>query len=132
LRRPERYYVGRRAHATQVFVIEDIELRRLAHLNHRGTADFDWGCAAPGALELSFSMLADAAGRRPTDLVCRAFCEEVVSRLDRAGFVTTDGDVAIWLMTALLEFELGAERRSARVRRAARGRSRDSDAGRGE
>jgi hypothetical protein len=74
-------------------------------------------------------MLTDAAGHRPPDLVCRAFCEEVVSRLGRAGFVIADGDVAIWLMTALLEFDIGAERRSARVRGAARERSRGPDAG---
>ena len=45
-------------------------------------------------------MLAHATQSRPTDLVCRAFCAEVVARLDPAGFVLSHGDIALWLLTA--------------------------------
>lgn len=104
-RRPERYYVGRRPEATEVYVVSGTEPRRLAHPCYQGTAAFDWGCVAPGALELAFAMLTQTTERRPTDLVCRAFCEEVVARLGHAGFVLTDGDIAIWLMTAFFDAE---------------------------
>jgi len=104
-RRPERYYVGRRPEATEVYVVSGTEPRRLAHLCYQGTAAFDWGCAAPGALELAFAMLTQTTERRPTNLVCRAFCDEVVARLDHAGFVLADGDIAVWLMAAFADAE---------------------------
>lgn len=100
--RPERHYVGRRPEATEVYLVVGTDLQPLTHLEYRDTAVFDWGRVAPGALELAFAMLADATGHRPTDLVCRSFCEDVVARLDHAGFVLTDGDIAVWLMTAFL------------------------------
>ena len=46
-------------------------------------------------------MLAHATQSRPTDLVCRAFCAEVVTRLNRAGFVISNGDIALWLLTSI-------------------------------
>jgi hypothetical protein len=101
--RPERYYVGRRPEATEVYVVSAIDLQPLAHLGYRSTAVFDWGCVAAGALELAFAMLADMTGHRPTGLVCSSFCEDVVAHLDHAGFVLTDGDIAVWLMTAFID-----------------------------
>jgi hypothetical protein len=101
--RPERYYIGRRPEATEVYVVSGTEPQRLAHLCYQGTAAFDWGCVAPGSLELAFAMLAHTTERPPTDLVCRAFCDDVVARLDHAGFVLIDGDIAVALMTAFVD-----------------------------
>lgn len=96
----ERYYVGRRPAHTEVYVVDRSGLEPLAHLGYRSDAAFDWGGATDGGLELAFAMLAHAAHSRPTDLICRAFCAEVVTRLDRAGFVLSYGDIALWLLTA--------------------------------
>ena len=100
LQAPVRYYVGRRPAQTEVYVVERSELEPLAHLAYRSDAAFDWGGATEGALELAFAMLAHATQTRPTDLVCEAFCTEVVTRLDPAGFVLSHGDIALWLLTA--------------------------------
>lgn len=70
-----------------------------AHLAYRSDAEFDWGGSTEGALELAFAMLADATQSRPTDLVGRAFCAEVVTGLNPAGFLLSHGDVALWLLT---------------------------------
>ncbi|HET9102559.1 MAG TPA: DUF6166 domain-containing protein [Solirubrobacteraceae bacterium] len=99
----ERYYVGRRPHDTEVYVVTGSAVDRLEHPGYRSDADFDWGSATPGALELAFAMLAHATGRRPPEQVCRIFQAEVVAGLDRAGFVLGDGDIALWLLTALDE-----------------------------
>lgn len=99
-RHPERYYVGRRAKATQVHIVSRSGLEPLPHLSYQSSAAFDWGFASAGALELSFALLADTTKSRPTELVCRTFCAEVVARLDRPGFVLTTGDIAVWLMGA--------------------------------
>ena len=96
----ERYYVGRRPAHTEVYVVDRSGLERLAHLGYRSDAAFDWGDSTEGALELAFAMLAHATQSRATDLVCRAFCAEVVTRLDPAGFVLSHGDIALWLLTA--------------------------------
>ena len=96
----ERYHVGRRPAQTEVYVVGRSELERLAHLGYRSDAAFDWGGSTEGALELAFAMLAHATQSRPTDLVCRAFCAEVVTRLNRAGFVLSHGDIALWLLTS--------------------------------
>ncbi len=101
--RQERYYIGRRPKATEVYIATGTELGQLAHLSHRSMASFDWGGAGPGAQELAFALLADTAGREPTDLVCAAFSDAVVADLDHAGFVLTDWDIGIWLMTAFPE-----------------------------
>ena len=98
---PERFYVGRRPGAREVYVVTDTAVEPLAHLGYQSAAAFDWGCATPGALELAYSLLTNATARQPTHLVCRAFCEEVVACLDHAGFVLCDGDIALWLMSAL-------------------------------
>ena len=45
----------------------------------KSSAAFDWGFVSAGALELSFALLADTTESRPTELVCRAFCAEVVA-----------------------------------------------------
>ncbi len=97
---PERYYVGRRPAQTEVYVVHRSAPEPLAHLGYRSDAAFDWGGATEGALELAFAMLAHATQSRATDLVCEAFCAEVVGRLDRAGFVLSHGDIALWLLTA--------------------------------
>jgi hypothetical protein len=104
-RPPERHYIGRRPDATEVYVLGKGAPQLLAHPTYQGTAAFDWGGATPGALELAFAVLAHATERRPTDLVCQAFSADVVARLDHAGFVLTDGDVAIWLMTSFADAE---------------------------
>ena len=99
----ERYYVGRRSAPTEVYVVDQSELERLAHLGYCSDAAFDWGDSTEGALELAFAMLAHATQSRPTDLVCRAFCAEVVARFDPAGFVLSHGDIALWLLTAFVD-----------------------------
>lgn len=104
-RRSERCYVGRRPGSTEVYVVSRTAVEPLAHLGYRSTAAFDWGRSSAGALELAFSLLTHATGRRPTHLVCRAFCGEVVACLDHPGFVLCDGDVALWLMSALSSAE---------------------------
>jgi hypothetical protein len=100
---PEHHYVGRRPAHTAVYVVYRAELEPLAHLSYRTDAGFDWGDSTEGSLELAFAMLAHATQSRPTDLVCRAFCAEVVTQLDPAGFVLSHGDVALWLMTAFVD-----------------------------
>ena len=62
--------------------MDQSELEPLAHLGYRSDAAFDWGGLTDGALELAFAMLTHATQSRPTDLVCQAFCAEVVARLD--------------------------------------------------
>ena len=83
-----------------MYVVDRAAPRRLAHLGYRTSTPFHWGGCTDGALELAFAILADVTHSRPTDLVCRAFCREVVARLDRAGFVLCHGDIALWLLTA--------------------------------
>lgn len=95
---PDRYYVGRRC-KTEVRVVGRAEVEPLPHLKYRSGAEFDWGLCNVGALELAFALLADATESHPADVVCRAFCAEVIACLDPAGFVLSHGDVAIWLMT---------------------------------
>lgn len=99
--RSERYYVGRRQRRTEVFVVTANEVDRLPHHRYRSAAAFDWGDRTAGALELAFALLTLATDSRPPDQVCRAFSDQVVARLDRAGFVLGDGDIALWLLTAL-------------------------------
>jgi hypothetical protein len=100
LQAPERYYVGRRPAQTEVYVVAQSELEPLAHLGYQSDAAFDWGDSTDGALELAFAMLAHVTQSRPTDLVCEAFCTDVVIRLHCAGFVLSHGDIALWLLTA--------------------------------
>ena len=100
--RPDRYYVGRRPATTEVHVVSRTQLEPLAHLNYHSQAAFDWGDLTAGALELAFAMLAHSTESRPTDLVCRTFRAEVLASLDRAGFLLSSGDIALWLMTVLL------------------------------
>ncbi len=100
-RQSERRYVGRRPGSTEVYVVSRTAVEPLPHLGYRSTAAFDWGRSTPGALELSFSLLAHATEHQPTTLVCRAFCDEIVACLEHAGFVLCDGNIALWLMSAL-------------------------------
>lgn len=97
---PDRYYVGRRPERTEVYVVGSTELVPLPHLGYQSDADFDWGCITEGALELAFAILAHSTKSRPPDLVCGAFCNEVVACLDRTGFVLSHGDIALWLLTS--------------------------------
>ncbi|MGH2886237.1 MAG: DUF6166 domain-containing protein [Solirubrobacteraceae bacterium] len=97
---PERYYVGRRRERTEVYVVSGTELKPLAHLSYQSDATFDWGRLTEGASELAFAMLVHSTESRPPDLICQAFCREVVACLDPAGFVLSRGDIALWLMTA--------------------------------
>jgi uncharacterized protein DUF6166 len=105
LRRPERYYVGRRSGGTEVYVVSRVGVEPLEHHGYRGSAPFDWGAASPGALELAFAMLAHGTESRPPDLICSTFWSEVVACLDRAGFVLCHGDLALWLLTAFRDRE---------------------------
>lgn len=105
-----------------MYLVDRSELEPLAHLGYRSDAAFDWGDSTEGALELAFAMLAHATQSRPTDLVCEAFCAEVVARLDRAGFVLSHGDIAMWLFTAFGDPSFvgpGTERPVGLARRAA-------------
>jgi hypothetical protein len=106
---PERYYVGRHPERTEVYVVSRTELAPLAHLSYQSDAAFDWGRPTEGALELAFAMLVDSTESRPPDLVCRAFCGEVVACLDRAGFVLNRGDIALWLMAAFGDSDASAD-----------------------
>jgi hypothetical protein len=105
LQRPELYYVGRRPAATEVHIVSRTELEPLHHLNYQSGVPFDWGCWTAGALELAFAMLAHTTESRPTNLVCRTFCGEIVACLDPAGFVLSHGDIALWLMIAFSDAE---------------------------
>lgn len=119
----ERYYVGRRANATEVYIVSGTDVERLEHLGYRSAAPFDWGGSTPGALELAFALLAHTTESPPPDPICQGFRADVVAGLDRGGFVLGDSDIALWLLTAFLDdtnndpFE---PRRSARIRRTAR------------
>jgi hypothetical protein len=99
----ERFYVGRRPESTEVYVVTRSDVERLPHRAYRSRAAFDWGRQSPGTLELAFALLAHAAGSGPPHLVCTTFCDEVVARLDGAGFMLSDGDIALWMLTAFRE-----------------------------
>ncbi len=91
-------YVGRRLDATEVHIVSRAELEPLPQLNYQSSEAFNWGCSTAGALEVAFAMLVYTTETRPTDLVCRTFCAQVVACLDPAGFVVSHGDIALWLM----------------------------------
>jgi hypothetical protein len=99
----ERYYVGRRPRDTEVYVVTDTDTEPLEHPGYRSNAALDWGGLTAGALELAFAMLARTTDSRPPDPICLTFRAEVVARLDRAGFVLAEGDIALWLLTAFCE-----------------------------
>ena len=84
-----------------MYIVSRTGFEPLSHPSYKSSAAFDWGFVSAGALELSFALLADTTGGGPTELVCRAFCAEVVARLEHADFVLTAGDIAVWLMGAL-------------------------------
>lgn len=102
-RRSERYYVGRRARDPEVYIVTSTDVEPLEHPGYESSAAFDWGDLTAGALELAFAILAHTTGSRPPPPVCQTFWAEVVARLDRAGFVLGDGDVALWLLTAFCD-----------------------------
>jgi len=99
----ERYYVGRRPRDTEVYIVTATEVARLQHPGYQTSTAFDWGDLTAGALELAFAMLAHTTDSRPPDPICRTFRAEVVARLDPAGFVLGEGDIALWLLTAFSE-----------------------------
>jgi hypothetical protein len=94
--------VGRRSEATAVYIVSRSGLEPLAHLSYQSGAAFDWGFVSAGALELSFALLADTTESRPTELVCRTFCADVVAGLEHPGFVLAAGDIAAWLIGAFV------------------------------
>jgi hypothetical protein len=96
----ERFYVGRRPHTTEVYVVSGTDIAPLGHPNSPTRVPFDWGEPTEGALELAFAILAHTTDSRPPDPVCLAFSTVVVARLDRGGFVLADGEIALWLLTA--------------------------------
>lgn len=116
-RHPERYYVGRRARATEVHIVTRAGIEPLAHPGYRSSAAFDWGSINPGALELSYALLAASTGSGPTEQVSRVFCAEVVAHLDRTGFVLATSDVAVWLMGACSRAEDSGSGARAGLRR---------------
>jgi len=126
----ERYYVGRRPHETEVYVVSGTEIEPLEHPGYESNSAFDWGDDTAGALELAFAMLAHATDSQPPDPICLTFRTDVVACLDRGGFVLGDDDIALWLLTAFCEGdrsrgESPVERpRSLRTRAAAWFRSR--------
>jgi hypothetical protein len=102
-----------------VYIVSRTGFEPLPHPSYQSSTAFDWGFASAGALELSFALLADTTGSRPTELVCRAFCAEVVARLEHAGFVLTAGDIAVWLMGALSYADNSGRSARAGLRRSA-------------
>lgn len=117
--RPERYYVGRRAGATEVHIVTREGIEPLAHPSYRSSAAFDWGSISAGALELSYALLAASTGSGPTEQVSRMFCVEVVAHLEQRGFVLAASDVAVWLMGAFSRVEdSGSGARAGLPRRA--------------
>lgn len=118
--RPERFFVGRRPQTTEVYLVRGTKIGPLRHPGYRSDAPFDWGEPTAGSLELAFAMLAHTTDSRPPDPVCLAFSADVVSRLDRAGFVLPEGDIALWLLTAFRDGSPGesppAGTRGARAR----------------
>ena len=101
--RAEHYYVGRRTQGTAVHVVSATAIEPLEHHDYRSRVVFDWGAPTPGALELAYAMLAHSTESRPPEPICAAFWTEIVARLDRAGFVLSHGEVALWLLTAFCE-----------------------------
>jgi len=99
----EQYYVGRRPRGTEVYVVTATEVEPLEHRRYQSSATFDWGDPTTGALELAFAMLAGITESRPPDPICLTFWAEVVSCLDRAGFVLGDSEIALWLLTAFCD-----------------------------
>jgi hypothetical protein len=99
----ERYYVGRRARETEVYVVTGTHVEALEHLGYQTSAAFDWGDLTPGALELAFALLVRSTGRRPPPPICETFRADLIAGLHCAGFVLGDGDIALWLLTAFRE-----------------------------
>jgi hypothetical protein len=118
LYRPERYYVGRRLDETEIYTVSRAELKPLAHLHYQSDAAFEWGFSTAGSLELAFAMLAHTTESRPTDLVCRMFCAEVVACLDRAGFVRSSSEIVAWLITVFSDAEISPTSRAVTVTQA--------------
>jgi hypothetical protein len=129
LRRPEHYYVGRRPHGTEVYVVSRTAIEPLEHHGYRCGAPFDWGAPNRGALELAYAMLAHSTDSRPPDPICMTFWTEVVARLDRPGFVLGHDEIALWLLTAFCDGDEPPRKRGwsvrerlGRIRRWGRGR----------
>ncbi len=102
-RRPEHYYVGRRAHGTEVYVVSRTAIEPLEHPGYRCGESFDWGAPTRGALELAYALLAHSTASRPPDPICMTFWTEVVACLDRPGFVLGHGEIALWLLTTFCD-----------------------------
>lgn len=116
LRRPEHYYVGRRPHPTEVYVVGRTAVEPLEHPGYRCAAPFDWGAPTRGALELAYAILAHSTASRPPDPICTTFWTEVVACLDRPGFVLGHSEIALWLLTAFCDFEEPPGKRGLRRR----------------
>ncbi len=116
LRRREHYYVGRRPHGTEVYVVSRAAIEPLEHPDYRSGAPFDWGASTSGALELAYAMLAHSTASRPPDPICMTFWTEVVACLDRPGFVLGHSEIALWLLTAFCDGDEPSQKRGWRLR----------------
>ena len=91
----KRFYVGRRAGRTEVYVVTPCDVEPLRPRVHRSDAAFAWGSDAdPGGIELAFAILCRAGRGKPRDRVCTQFHDEVIAALPHAGFVLDGDDVA--------------------------------------
>jgi hypothetical protein len=94
----ERFYVGRRAEGTEVYVVTRRDVERLRPAGERSAAVFAWGADVErGGAELAWAMLRHATGREPPEPVSDKFWVEVVASLPHAGFVLGGDDIALWL-----------------------------------
>lgn len=84
-------------------MINGPEIAPLEHPGYRGNAPFDWGAVSAGALELAFALLAHTTDSRPPDLICETFRADVVAGLEHPGFVLTDGEISLWLLTTFAD-----------------------------
>ena len=97
-RAPKRFYVGRRAEMTEVYVVTSSKVESLRGRARRADAAFDWASdAGPGAFELAFAILCDSTRRQPPEPACTQFQADVLALLPWAGFVLGCDDVAQWL-----------------------------------
>jgi hypothetical protein len=112
-RAQERFYVGRRAEAAEVYVVTRHDVERL-----RPAGVFAWGAEVErGGAELALAILRHATGREPPEPVSDQFWVEVVASLPHAGFVLGCDDIALWLAAEQRDSERWRRVKSGRMRR---------------